>query len=326
MRLWGSLGPSLYASTLAFSSLVTALPASSTAGGGLFQTSPRIGQLNSFHQDLGVENFKFEWRFDNTVDLDVWSTLLDGLEGLRTIALRDTNARTKGDHFHLGSMRGVSIDISPSGADTVSNDMAAVCLYHILEKMVFLNIFEKAEVLCYEGNVIKATIVIDAFQRFPAATEADTSQLGSINTTNTITADDTTLKAVMPEFFFLTPPRDTPIPARVAIVTLMYTLTKMAVQDKTAIVPRCYFDPGPTWDASIIFPAEGPTRTQPPYMEYRWAIQTIGKVIDFFLHQRRFASMGGVVVVDGVELDTFLFQEGKPWNAEAPGNSTVATS
>ena len=323
MKLLDSVGSLVYVSTLAFTSPVTAIPALAPKNGALFQTPPRIGRAGPFHQDLGVENFKFEWRFDQDVSLDVWSTLLNGLEGLKIIALRDSNARTAGDYFRLASQPRVSIEISPFEASTVGNDMARVCLYHILEKMISLSTFKKVEVRCYENDDIKARIAIDAS---PAATEAGTSQLSPGNTTNSIAADDTTLKAVTPYFGFLTPPLDKPIPTPVAVVTLMYALTWMGAEDKTAVVPRSYIDPGPRWDASIIFPSEGPVRTRPPYMEWRWAIETIGKVIGFFLQRRRFANMYGLIRVDGVQLDEFLFTKGKPWNAEAPaGNAGVAT-
>ncbi|KAL8957276.1 MAG: hypothetical protein Q9183_006102 [Haloplaca sp. 2 TL-2023] len=201
--------------------------------------------------------------------------------------------------------------------------MSIVCLYHILEKMVAVNTFETVEVRCSEGTNIRATILIEAI---PPTTEVGTSQPSPQNTTDSIAANATALQAVTPDFDFLAPPLDKPIQITAAVVTLMYTLTKMGVQEKTADVPRSYFDPGPRWDASIIFPSEGPIRTRPPYMEYRWAIETIGQVMGFFQQRRRFANMYGRVIVDGVVLDEFLFQNGKPWDAEAPGNAGVATS
>ncbi|KAL8691750.1 MAG: hypothetical protein Q9218_003099 [Villophora microphyllina] len=254
---------------------------------------------------------------------------MNGVDALAQIALKDHTARSSGYHFHLQNYAHVFITVSPLGsASTFDNDIATLCIYYGIEDMVRKRKYKEAELDCYWDNVEIARVVIND----PITTTSNTVASNSFaiptvnNTTDALSQiDDPIVKAVRPRFGYF--PDGIIIDIPTACLTVMYSLAKFSRQRATDAVPRCSTDPGPEWNACMVFPADGPIRTRPPFLEYRWVIESIRQIPEWMKRHGRFANLAISFWVDGINLGGGILVKGKPWQAtQLLTGANVATS
>ncbi|KAL8888499.1 MAG: hypothetical protein Q9215_004065 [Flavoplaca cf. flavocitrina] len=135
-------------------------------------------------------------------------------------------------------------------------------------------------------------------------------------------------EAIQPQFFYVEDSQ--PIPATIAFITTMNAIKRFSLKGPNKVmVGDLVTDPGPQWDASIIYPAGSgrrPIRRQPPFLKYRYALMSMKPALLFMLHHRRFAELAFLFVVDGVRLGDALLIKGKPDRMANPVEPGVATA
>ncbi|KAL8770164.1 MAG: hypothetical protein Q9209_004006 [Squamulea sp. 1 TL-2023] len=99
-----------------------------------------------------------------------------------------------------------------------------------------------------------------------------------------------------------------------AFITIMNDIKTFSPRDSAEVLPRSiYTDPGPEWDASILFTANGlPICRQPPFLQYYHVMICLREALKFMLHRGRVAELGFHIGVDDALLGSALLVKGKP--------------
>ncbi|KAL8724617.1 MAG: hypothetical protein Q9166_007849 [cf. Caloplaca sp. 2 TL-2023] len=200
------------------------------------------------------------------------------------------------------------------------NWVASLCIYYGIEDIIRQLVYKEVTILCEWNDIEMVEVSI-------RAASPSTDSANAASTPNTTKSTMSLLDTLQPHFFYV---RDAEtLDYTVAMITIMYSITFLSRLSKTAVVPQTYTDPGPHWDASILFPGDGPRppSDQPHFLEYRWVIGTLRLVPNFMIRNRRFAELGIAFDVDNVYLGSALLQKGKPHqDILSEANTTAATA
>lgn len=308
-----------------FLRLIHALPAAPPDdGSSLLPQSSNFSDIGSV-TNLGHPHFSVTVHPEEGTRLESIAMLMNAVDALAAIAVKDQRGRSPRMHFHSRAYPSVHIDIEPKGPSTaplsdVSNEVATLCLYYGTVDMIKHQEYKVVTFSCLWDNVEVAVVYIDGTPPSTAQLPGDTAMS---NTTDTVT--DPQLNALQPNFFFIDNAKTLGIP--LSFVTIMNALKSFFHYGSTEIVPRCFTNPGPEWDASILFFGDGPVRTRPPFLEYRYVIETLRQAPEFMWRSRKFAELGIGFNVDGVPLGAALLMKGKPHqSAEMGRKASVATA
>ncbi|KAL9599261.1 MAG: hypothetical protein Q9219_003963 [cf. Caloplaca sp. 3 TL-2023] len=237
--------------------------------------------------------------------------LMNGLDALAYLALQERTATSTALQFRLAEFPDVAIQVKPAPQRrSFTYYIATQCIFYGFVEVVRQKRYKEVEVDCKLNETVLA--VVNIGHDFTASTASSSpSPLDAANNSLLLPAA-APLQAATPEYHYLTPARPIPIP--LAFITAVNALARFASHPSTSVVPRCYTDPGPEFDACMVFPADGPSRPRPPFLEYRWAVAAVKGTVGFMRAQRRWAECGGRVVVDGVDVGRWILERGKPWD------------
>lgn len=146
--------------------------------------------------------------------------LMNGVEALATLALKDQTARSSGAQFHAEGYPDVVIDIEPQQPATdVLNEIMLLCIFSGMDHVIREREYRNAKVLCFWDNVVVAQVL---FERPGYQSSANTTDIlsptaespgGSGNISSLITTtNDTLLEAVTPRFYFRPDSQSLPTP------------------------------------------------------------------------------------------------------------------
>lgn len=257
------------------------------------------------------------------------SLLMNGVDALATLALKDQTARSSGAHFHFERYPDVVIDVTPKyPAVDVLNEVALLCIWWGMAVVLRERGYKDAEIDCLWDTVVVAQV---NFERSGYLSLLNTTNAlaptakgpgGSVSPSSLITTtNDTLLAAVTPGFYFHENSQTLSIPS--VFFTTITVLTAFAYYPNTDPVETwAIVRTGPEWDTSMLFEPYS-IRTRPPFFEYRWAIEAVRQMPGFLLQQRRFAELGIRVIVDGVRVGTALLEKGEPENLGAKAGGAV---
>ena len=261
-------------------------------------------------------HFRIQIRSGN-IRLRSTSMLMNAIEALAALALKDQTARSSGAHFHFERYPDVVIDVVPKRPATdVSNEVSLLCIRWGMTDVIINGIYKDTEVDCLWDSVVVAQVNFErsGFQSLLNTTSAlaptAESSGGSVNPSSPITTtNDTILAAVTPSFYFRADSQTLSIPC--VFVTTMAVLTAFAYKPNTDPVETwAIVRTEPEWDTSMLFEPYL-IRARPPFFEYRWAIETVRQMPGFLLQQGRFAELSIGVIVDGVHVGNALLEKGE---------------
>ncbi|KAF6222301.1 hypothetical protein HO133_001387 [Letharia lupina] len=244
--------------------------------------------------------------------------LMNGVEALATLALKDQTARSYGAQFHAEGYPDVVIDIEPQQPATdVLNEIMLLCIFFGMDRVIREREYRNAKILCFWDNVVVAQVL---FERPGYQSSANTTDVlsptaespgGSGNISSLITTtNDTLLEAVTPRFYFRPDSQSLPTP-NVFGTVITVLLAFAYVPNTDPLEAYTVVRTGAEWDVSMLFESTL-IRTRPPYFEYRWAIETVRQMPGFLLQQGRFAELIIGVIVDGVHVGNALLVKGEP--------------
>lgn len=252
-----------------------------------------------------------------TVNLRSTSLLINGIDALAVLAVEDPTARKAGWHYHSASYSDVYIDVAPEPPATdVLNDIAIPCITAGLINAMRFRRFKNTEIQCQWDEVTVARVSFEpAGESSSNATEAlslpadDPGGSGnSSSLINTTHLNDTRLELVAAGFFF--PPNSQTTSVEAVFFNAIMTLASFAYYPSTELIHDAAVR-ATNYDTYIHF-EQAETRTQPPFFEYRWAIEAVRELPRFMLRQRRFAEVGIGISVDDVLVGQGYFSKGTP--------------
>ncbi|KAL8706991.1 MAG: hypothetical protein Q9201_000039 [Fulgogasparrea decipioides] len=329
MKVFEGAGMLLSIVAFLFSFSVNAVPATPVPEGNLLLQQPS----NSSHIDslLKTDNglFRYAIEYDDNKPLNSISMLMNAVDALGQLALKNHRDRSGHFHFTLPTYRTVRIDVvTIPPATTFLNEVATLCIYSGMLDVIRKRKYKTVQLTCAWDMVD----IMEVFITNPttAATASNATEPGDpLSATNTTTdaaatTADPILNQLEPRFGYYPYSRRLDVP--LTFLTLMYTHVMFSKESATDIVPRCYTDPGPEWDACMIFPADGAIRTRPPYLEYRYVIQTLRQVPSWLIQHGRFAELAIAIWVDNIDLGGAVLLKGKPDQSVGPGLNNASVS
>ncbi|KAL8721555.1 MAG: hypothetical protein Q9181_007684, partial [Wetmoreana brouardii] len=284
---------------------VNAVPATPVLNGELLlQQASNFSRLGSL--TAGNDGpFGYAFRFHDDKPLNSISMLMNSVDALAQLALKNHRDRSSHFHFTIPAYPTVRIDVVtiPPATDFL-NEVATYCIYYGMVEVVQQRKYEAVELTCSWFNVDVMEVFITNPNAPTTTAHNATEPSESLSATNTTTdaaaTADAMLNALRPRFWYFDHGHILNIP--VTFINIMYALARFSKQSATDIVPRCYTDPGPEWEGSMVFPADGPIRSRPPYLEYRYVIQTLRQIPAWMLQHGKFAELAMSFWVDGIHL------------------------
>ncbi|KAL9033103.1 MAG: hypothetical protein Q9180_006129 [Flavoplaca navasiana] len=265
-----------------------------------------LRQVSNF--SLG-ENSRFNMRVLplETHPVGPTSILVTAVDALTAIGLRDYRAQSPPQEmrFQTPAWSEVTINVIPKPPTVaILNQVATLCIYYGVADMAEYNEFVEAKFECLWDNVNVADVHV---RKKTPGTAVDTTA-SPLDSTEILT------EAIQPQFSYIEDSQ--PIPTIIAFITAMNAIKAFSLKGPNEVmIGSLLTDPGPHWDASIIYPAGSrhrPIRRQPPFLKYRYALMSMRPALLFMLHHRRFAELAFTFVVDGVSLGDALLIKGKP--------------
>ena len=261
--------------------------------------------------------------YDGNVRLRSISMLMNTVEALATLALKDQTARGSGAHFHAHGYDDVVIDVVPlPPATDILNEVAVLCISDGMYILIRERAYENARVVCSWDAVPVAKVYFGRPGNHlpssnttltllsPTAETLGGSDNNNFTSLTTTTTNATLLEAVTPVFFFSSDSQTLTIPG--VFVTLIFALKGFAFRPNTDTVQTyTVIHPAEEGDASMVFEPYQ-IRTRPPYFEYRWLIETLRQMPAFLLQQGRFAELSIGIFVDGVHVGNGVLEKPKP--------------
>ena len=249
------------------------------------------------------------------------SILVTAVDALTAIGLRDYRAESPPQEmrFQTPPWSEVTINVIPKPPTVaILNQLATLCIYYGVANMAEYNEFVEAKFECLWDNINVADVHV---RKKSPGTAVDISP-SPLDSTEILT------EAIQPQFYYIEDSQ--PIPANIVFITAMNAIKRFSLKGPNEVmVGDLVTDPGPQWDASIIYPA-GPghrsIRRQPPFLKYRYALMSMKPALLFMLQHRRFAELAFLFAVDGVRLGDALLIKGKPdrmANMVEPGVATA---
>ncbi|KAL8671473.1 MAG: hypothetical protein Q9168_004023 [Polycauliona sp. 1 TL-2023] len=295
-----------------------ATPPSSTSGNSIIRQEGTYAPVQNLSSTLAVaESIDIDFIFKQpNSPINAVFMLMNAVDALANLALEDYAGRSPPLQFTAPDYPGVVINMMPRGRETtVRHEVAVQCLGRGIIELVRTQRFLEVTLGCEWDD--EEVLAIEIFKAASAsAKKADANDIPTNNNDNNNNNATTTLDnlnaIIDPNFAYL--PDGSNLGLTLIFVTIIDALAKFARHKSDESLGRSYTDPGPQWDASLLITGDGPIRSRPPYMEYRWMILSLRRAPRFMVQRRRFAELVVGVEVDGVVLGTALLQKGKPWD------------
>lgn len=254
--------------------------------------------------------------------LSVISILMLGVEAIATLALRDYEARISGLYLRIEKYPYVAIAIRPQHRSLgVTNEVALRCIHYGMEYIARHQEFNNATIDCFWYNQRVAQVFFERPKILSGLSghsrSAMATTLGNIvespsqNLCTTGSSDHDTCaldifsSRVTPHYFFDNNSRE--ISVLGVFMTTMTVLTFLAMFKSTDHLGLDRIIES-EWDTSMRFHTG---RTQPPFCDYGWLIETVRRIPSFMLQEKRFAEISMGIIVDGVYVGDGLLEKGR---------------
>ena len=284
----------------------------------LLADSANVTSLGDSHPHFSAEIYSGHVRLRSI------SMLMNTVEALATLALRDQTARGPCAHFQAHGYDDVVVDVVPlQPATDVLNEVAVLCISDGMYSLIRDQTYKNAKIVCLWDAVPVAQVYFDTSRYHLSSSNITEALLSSTadtlggsdsnnfsSLTTTITNNVTLLEAVTPVFFFSPDSQILTIPG--VFITLILALKECAFRPNTDTVPTyTVIQAVEEGDASMVFEPYQ-IRTRPPFFEYRWLIETLRQLPGFLIQQSRFAELSIGIVVDGVHVGNGVVEKAKP--------------
>ncbi|KAI4100426.1 MAG: hypothetical protein LQ339_005487 [Xanthoria mediterranea] len=239
-----------------------------------------------------------------SIPINSLSMLVNALDALTAIGLTDHRTRSPPMRFDAPGNPHVIIDVNPKRpATTILNELATLCIYYGVADLAGRRQYTEAVFDCLWDNVDVAEVIISNRGRLATVTNTTTATTGALNGLG---------DEFQPQFFYFENAKN--IDLATAFITAMNSIRSFSPRGHTEVLTGyIYTDPGPRWDASMVFPdTSRPLRRQPPYLEYRYVIYSMRLALIYMFERGRIAELGITFRIDGVFLGSALLIKGKP--------------
>ena len=298
-----------------------------------FNDSFLLVQNKSITSDPVDERFSILAGYSQ-VKINTQSCLLNAVDVLARLAAKDYYDRFEGyDDAVLFKHPEVTINIKPAPpADDIPVRIAVWGVYYSIYDMINKKKFVEAEIdLLWSGSLI-------GWVRYQPTTPSKSIIQGQVNKTLNLTKPSVTFtnrsestldlnttpgtELLDLELYYIV--QGKPLTMIEIFVSVYATLKNIAPFPKTDDVES--FSAGAAaFDARVYF-ADGPTRTLPPFYEYRWVIQAMQQVPEYMLSHKRFSELAIVLIVDDVFVGQGVLAKGAPRNGNSGPNSSLIVS
>ncbi|KAI4232877.1 MAG: hypothetical protein L6R40_007281 [Gallowayella cf. fulva] len=282
---------------------------------------PSLRELTNFSVPGALAShphFSLDVHVTEDTQLNPIAMLMNAVDLLAVTGLKDYQGHSAATLFHSPDHPDVVIALVPTGPATeVLNEVVSLCAYYGMEDMIRYRQYKECTFTCAWDNVDVA--VLNIWDQSSAVKHTGAFINSLRNETTDLT--NSPLKAVQPQFAYLN--RAERLDMRLAFVTIMHAIMSSSRFSGTDIVSPSFTDPSHEWDASVVFPSDGPERTEPPFFEYRYVIQTLRQAPRYMLRHKWFAQLAMLVHVDGHYLGNALLMKGKPPQPTARSRAPV---
>lgn len=269
------------------------------------------------------EHFSYALEFGDT-RLPPTSMLMNTVEALATLALRDQTARSTATYFQWEHLPDVVIEVAPEyPATDVLNEVSLLCIRWAMTDVIRQKGYNNTSIDCYWDNVVVATARFQPPGYHPLSNTTSAlaptaeSPGGSVSNSSLTNATNDTLLAAVVDPHFVFTPESRNIRISSVFATIFTVLSAFAFRPNTDVIPAyTIVRTGPEWDTCMLFDAST-IRARPPYFEFRWAIETVRQMPVYLLQQRRMAELSIGINVDGVRVGNALLEKGELVNLEA---------
>ncbi|KAL8788357.1 MAG: hypothetical protein Q9213_001754 [Squamulea squamosa] len=221
-----------------FSSAIPAPPPKNSHE--ILQQATNVSHLESLANHA---HFTIEVHPRDDERFNLLSMLMNAVDALTAIGLTDPKIRSQAIHFHAPSSPHVFINVNPKQPATdVLNEVATLCIFYGVAHLVKHHQYTEAIFNYFWDNAQVADVII----RRSASIE--TSEVVS-----TIKAIDPPIDGLQPHFFYIQDAHN--LNTARAFITVMDAIKTFSSPNSAEVLPSSmYTDPGPGWDASILFP------------------------------------------------------------------------
>lgn len=294
------IGPVLYAASLWYLTIASAVAAPPSIGAtSLFQQASNLSDIS--------QHFRVVVSYEAAVPLDTLGILNLGLIALARSAGMDHKGRY-GEAHYSDTEKNLVLDIVPRGPRRdYGGEVANLCLYKGMEDVISKQRWTKVMFGCYLDNIEVAAVTIDHGPQRAQKLSVPGDQ--SISNATNVTYPS--LNALTPTFHYTEGGEI--LSYSLVYMTLMNAILAFSYFSRTDVLRKnCYTDPGPRWDAHILFSPEESERTEPPFLEYQWIIRTLIRSPRYMLQRGRFGEFNVDFGVDDVLLGNAALEKGKP--------------
>ncbi|KAL8782623.1 MAG: hypothetical protein Q9213_005210 [Squamulea squamosa] len=233
------------------------------------------------------------------INLRPIAILMVGADALAQLALKDVTGRIPSTTFDMVAYPDVVIKMESMGPTSdISNEVALLCISQSIAYTAHVRRYRNSVADCLWDNELVARIHVE--QQHP---NQDTNRLsltgGSSGAPLTLNASTAQLGALTPRFVFLQ--RSETFTVEDVFIVALAVLKEFAYKPNEDPVGTYTYVRANWSPASMLFEPIS-IRTRPPYFEYRWAIETIPKMLAFLVRARSFADLGIAIIVDDVHV------------------------
>lgn len=243
--------------------------------------------------------------FDDMIQLNYIGMLNVASTALATLALAEITGFEK--EIQFGS-RNAILDVVPTAPRSEYPIEAAIlCIYYGTENVMRRQRWSKVTFGCYWDNFEVAMVTIEHGSR----AARNLKVLGNTFAMDATNATRLQLNGVKTSFHYTPGGKILPIP--LFYITVMNAIVEFAYFGKTdVLLNRCFTDPGPQWDTSMIFSGTTSAHTEPPLLQYQWIIDTLLRLLRYMLLRGQFAEISMDFEVENVMVGNAILKAGKP--------------
>ena len=269
-----------------------------TGGDSLLQQAPNGSYINA--------RIRVTIHYEDTIQLNYIGMLNVASTALATLALADVTAFEK--EIQFGSRNAVLKVVPVAPRSEYPIEAAILCIYYGTEDVSRSQRWSEVTFGCFWDNVEVAMVIIE--HRPPAAWNP-ICVLGNASATDATNSTDLQLNGLEPSFHYTPGGKILPIP--LFYINVMNAIVVFAYFGRMDVLTnRCFTDPGPQWDTSMIFSGAINARTEPPFLQYQWILKTLLRLLRYMLLRGSFAEIGMDFEVDNVILGNAILRAGKP--------------
>lgn len=268
-----------------------------TSGTFRLQQAPNDSYVNS--------RIRVNIHYEDLVQLNYIGMLNVASTALATLALADITGVEKGIQF--GSRNAILEVVPTAPRSEYPIEAAILCIYYGTEDVIRRQRWSKVTFGCVWDNVEVAMVIIEHGPR----AARNPHVLGNVLAMDATNATGRQLNDLKTSFHYT--PGGEILPTPLFYITVMNAIVEFAYFGRTDVLTnRCFTDPGPQWDTSMIFSGDMSARTEPPFIQYQWIIKTLLRLLRYMLLCGRFAEIGMDFEVDNVIVGNAILKAGKP--------------